>query len=198
MEPDTKPCPVCGEAIKAVALKCRFCNTDLSAYAAAKEAEVERDLFVGHPAVLYSVGQLIPFLVVFAAALIALVKGVEFRIVFPAFLLLSGFIWLRLYLASRSKYWKITSQRIKTEDGLLGKTQDSLELFRIDHFRVIKPSGERPFGYCRLHVFNSDREESEPDAEIYAVPSLEALADTLRECQLKERGRRGLTTFLKA
>jgi len=44
MEADTKPCPVCGEAIKTVALKCRFCNTDLSAFAATKDAEVEKDL----------------------------------------------------------------------------------------------------------------------------------------------------------
>jgi tRNA(Ile2) C34 agmatinyltransferase TiaS len=64
MDTDTKPCPVCGETIKTVALKCRFCNTDLTSYAATKEAETERDLFKGYPAAVYSLHQLLPFVVV--------------------------------------------------------------------------------------------------------------------------------------
>jgi hypothetical protein len=33
---------------------------------------------------------------------------------------------------------------------------------------------------------------------LYGVPNLEQLADTLRECSLRERARRKVTTFVEA
>ena len=49
---DTKVCPVCAETIKKAALKCRFCNSDLQAFAAAQETQTEKLLFKGHPATI--------------------------------------------------------------------------------------------------------------------------------------------------
>ncbi len=42
MNDDTKACPVCGETSKAAAVTCRFCDTDLMAFAASRESEVEK------------------------------------------------------------------------------------------------------------------------------------------------------------
>jgi hypothetical protein len=169
---DSKACPVCGETIKAAAIKCRFCNTDLVEHESAKEAEVERPLFSGHPAVISSLGQ-------WVIAIITI-----------------GIGYLVYWVKSRSTLYTITTQRIQIEQGLFSTVKTSVELFRIDDFDIHRPFGMRVLGYSVLHLRSSDPDFSE--VMIHSIPNLEALADQMREFSLKERTRRKITTFVKA
>ncbi len=199
MDVDSKACPVCGETIKAVALKCRFCGTDLEAFAARKQFEIEEQRFTGHPAVIYSLAQFVPFpaLIVLALVIGYNLNTLEMRVsLFVGLVIACGLVYLRFYWRSRSTLYTITTQRIMIQRGLLTQKQETLEMFRIDHFELRKPITWRVFGQADLHLFSSDAEFE--NFHIYAIPDLERMANTIRECQLRERTRRGLTTFVKA
>jgi uncharacterized membrane protein YdbT with pleckstrin-like domain len=169
---DTKACPVCGETIKAAAIKCRFCNTDLVEFQNAKQAEVEQPLFVGREAPVYSLGQW--FVVV-------ITLGIGYLV-----------YWLR----SRSTRYTLSTQRIQVERGLFSTHKASVELFRIDDFDIHRPFAMRVLGYSVLHLRSSDPDLA--DVKLHGIPNLDALADKLRECSLRERSRRRVTTFVKA
>src|SRR3984893_18949485 len=132
MNDETKICPGCGETIKAARVNCGFCNTDLVAFAASRDAEVEKPLFSGHPAIIYSAWQWVA---------VVLTLGIAFLV-----------YWIR----SLSIAYEITTQRVRVERGLLSKNKDSLELFRVDHFDLLKPLGMRLVGHCLLHLRSSD------------------------------------------
>jgi len=168
---DTKVCPACAETIKKAALKCRYCGADLQALAATQGFATEKILFTGRPATIFSAWQ-------WVAVVLTLVVAYLF------------------YLVQRIAIkYEITTQRIKIERGVLSTTKESVELFTIEHYDIEKPLGMRLAGFCMLRLRSSDA--SSPRLNLYGIANLESLADTLRECSLRERARRRITSIIQ-
>jgi uncharacterized membrane protein YdbT with pleckstrin-like domain len=164
LDNDQMACPMCAEIIKKTALKCKHCNSDLQTLVVTHDAEIEKTIFNGHPATIYSAWQWV------------------------SVVLTLGLAYLYFLAKRMGVRYEITSQRIKIECGVLSTDKNSVELFTIEHFDIQKPLGMRLMGFCVLQMQSSD--VNYQVLNLYGIPGLEQMADTLRECALRERARR--------
>lgn len=127
----------------------------------------EELLFEGHPALVPSLG----------AALIVLVT--------------LGLALLYFQLKSQAVHYRITTQRVVIERGLLSKRMDQLDVYRIVDFSIEIPFSQRLLGTGNLVLKAMD--STTPEVQLLALKTdVRALYENLRRATEIERKRRGV------
>ncbi|MCK6534056.1 MAG: PH domain-containing protein [Polyangiaceae bacterium] len=133
----------------------------------AAEASGEDVLFEGHPALVPSLGVLLLCIVTLGIAL--------------------GVLWVR----TRSKSYKITSQRIVIDMGLFSKKMEQVDLYRITDYVVERPFGQRIMGTGNLVLEAMD--STSPVLRLDALKTdVVALYEKLRVATEAAKQRRGV------
>ena len=88
------------------------------------------------------------------------------------------FMALSRYLQTKSRTYELTSERIKTTQGVFSKVTETLELYRVKDLETRQPFLYRLAGVENVQLNTSDA--STPVVVVEAVPSNVHLADKIR------------------
>ena len=110
--------------------------------------------------------------------------GLLFFLVVPLFLIL----WR--WLQTKNTHYRLSTQRLTTTEGVLNKTTDDLELYRVKDYRVERPFILRLFNLGDVRLNTSDR--SDPVVLVRAVEDAEILREHIRTHVENARERKGV------
>jgi len=170
-------CPFCeAELAGEMPRFCSSCGSELAEAAGVGAPEPsggdpatpqEEVLFDARPAVLGSAAELLLTILTVGIALL--------------------FFWLR----SLGRHYRITTQRIVVEHGILNKRLEQIELSRVMDFVVERPLGQRMMGTGNLVLSTADR--STPELRIDGISAdVRALYEELRAAVEEEKRLRGV------
>jgi membrane protein YdbS with pleckstrin-like domain len=87
-------------------------------------------------------------------------------------------IALARYLQTKNKIYELTTERLKTREGVFSKVTDTLELYRVKDLETQQSFLYRLVGIENVQLNTSDT--SSPFVLINAIPSAVGLADKIR------------------
>jgi membrane protein YdbS with pleckstrin-like domain len=117
---------------------------------------------------------------------------------FGVFILCALFCWLIVpifialarYLQTKNKIYELTTERLKTTEGVFSKVTDTLELYRVKDLEKRQPFFYRLVGMENVALNTSDA--SSPFILIEAIPSSVGLADKIRNQVEAIRAQKGV------
>lgn len=107
---------------------------------------------------------------------------------FLTFFIVPYVVWR--YLVISCTVYEVTSERIKHRHGVLNKTVNELELYRVRDYQVQQPFWLRLVGCGNVVVISADRTSAE--LVLWAVTDSEKVANTLRSLVEQSRRTRGV------
>ena len=100
------------------------------------------------------------------------------------------FIALARYLQTKNEIYELTTERLKTTEGVFSKVTDTLELYRVKDLETRQPFFSRLVGVENIQLNTSDT--SSPVIVIQAIPSTVGLADKVRNQVEAIRAQKGV------
>jgi uncharacterized membrane protein YdbT with pleckstrin-like domain len=116
--------------------------------------------------------------------------GVFILCAFFCWLIVPIFIALARYLQTKNKVYELTTERLKTTEGVFSKVTDTLELYRVKDLEKRQPFFCRLVGVEDVALNTSDA--SSPFILIEAIPSSVELADKIRNQVEAVRAQKGV------
>lgn len=100
------------------------------------------------------------------------------------------FMALARYLQTKSRSYEVTTERLKTTQGVFNKVTETLELYRVKDLETRQPFLYRLVGLENVQLNTSDA--SSPVILIEAIPSSAKLADQVRNQVEAIRAQKGV------
>jgi len=114
----------------------------------------------------------------------------QFSPYFLLLLLVPIYLVLVRYLQTKCKIYELTTERLKTSEGVFSKVTDTLELYRVKDLETRQPFLYRLVRLENIQVNTSD--VSTPFVTIDAIPRAVGLADKIRNHVEAIRAQKGV------
>lgn len=97
-------------------------------------------------------------------------------------------MWIVRWWLTKTTLYELTSQRLRRTKGILNRTVEELELFRVKDYAMEQPLLLRMLGLGNLTLVTSDA--STPTVDIKAVANVQDVREKLRNAVQAERDRK--------